>query len=172
MHAFSSYSSFQKPSIPSSQHLFSNCHLEFSAPGRKIVKFMGAWCSRRRLSQWLDYLLPPQRLCVPGEAFTITTKKSAIPSTGPLHSDNVSAPPHILCSQCSKVHHRQHSAVVLNQISLLCITNNPQHLYVSWRLLYLRRVICTSMRSNLVLALLNWTSLLHNYSTSQNKTLI
>lgn len=73
LHAFSSYSA--------SQHLFSNYHLEFSAPGRKIVKFMGAWCSRKRHSQWLDYLLPPQRLCVPGEAFTITTKKSAIPST-------------------------------------------------------------------------------------------
>ena len=84
---------FPKTYPPFSQHLFSNYHLEFSAPGRKIVKFMGAWCSRKRHSQWLDYLLPPQRLCVPGEAFTITTKKSAIPSTGPLHSDNASTPP-------------------------------------------------------------------------------
>jgi len=42
LHAFSSCSSFQKPTLPFFQRLFSNCHLEFSAPGRKIVKFIGA----------------------------------------------------------------------------------------------------------------------------------
>ena len=105
--------------IPSSNVSSQTAIQSFRRLVEKLLNLWGpAWCSTRRLSQWLDYLLPPQRLCVPREAFTITTKKSALPSTGPLHSDNVSTRS-VLSSQCSKVHRRHHSGVALNQISLL-----------------------------------------------------
>ena len=86
---------------------------------------MPAWCCTRRLSQWLDYLLPPQRLCVPREAFTITTKKSALPSTGPLYPDNVSTPSIYSVANVQKCITDTTLGVALNQTSLLYITNNP-----------------------------------------------